>query len=458
MLHTEVSEGERVGSGVAALASWAMALEWDAVPVPIRERAALVLADDLAAIVAARAEPELIAFQAGIEKSSGAPEATVFNASALRLDRYSAALANGGASDWCELDSGYRRAVGHAGIYCLPALLAEAEATNATGEAVLRALVVGYETVARIARCFSWKSLSLHPHGSLAAIGAASAVAALRRLSDQEYAAVVNTAATMVLPGPFNHAIEGALVRNVWPGVGAWTGMRAVDWCLSGITGRPQSLHDVFATGFGGTCAPDALSAELGVEWALADGYHKVHACCQYAHSAIEAMLEVLPEIGADAIESIHVETHWRGQTLDNASPATTLAAKFSMQHVLATTLVHGHAGAQAFAATTLTDPRIAELRDKTTIGAWEPEPVWPNDRPARIICTLADGRRQVAECLSARGGPDRPFSSDEIVSKALGIVAEPYPEMAHVLRAVVSLDPVVLQSPWDETVRNMTR
>ncbi|HSF95878.1 MAG TPA: MmgE/PrpD family protein [Thermohalobaculum sp.] len=448
---------KQVAAGVAALAEWAAALEWADVPGPIRSRAALVLCDDLAAIVAARNEPELIAFQNGLARSSGAAEATVFSGRGLRLDRYSAAVANGGASDWCELDEGYRRAIGHAGIYCLPALMAEAEAESNSGTELLRALVVGYEVVARVALCFSWDSLTLHPHGSLAAVGAAAAIAALRRLPAVELAAAINSAATMVVPGPYNHAVAGAMVRNVWPGVGAWAGMRAVDWVGAGITGRPEGLHDVYARAFGGNCAPQALTADLDREWGLADGYHKIHACCQYAHSAVEATLELLAQASAGEIARIHIDTHWRGRTLDNADPATTLAAKFSMQHILATTAVHGTAGAEAFHASTLTDPAVAALRRRVSIGSWEPEPEWPNDRPARIAWELADGRRLVAECLSARGGPDRPFSAPEIAAKALGIVAAPYPAMGAELKRLLALDAAALERPWGGTVRAMT-
>ncbi|HUF88220.1 MAG TPA: MmgE/PrpD family protein [Thermohalobaculum sp.] len=451
----------RIAAGVAALTEWSAGLAWEAVPEPVRRRAALVLCDDLAAIVAARDEPEVIAFHDGLARSSGRPDASVFNARGMRLDRYSAAVANGGASDWCELDEGYRRALCHAGIYCLPALLAEAEATGAAGHDLLRALVVGYETAARVARAFSWPSLTLHPHGSLAAVGAAASVAALRRVPARDAAAAISSAATMVVPGPYNHAVAGALVRNVWPGVGAWCGLRAVDWMEAGITGRPESLHDVFANAFGGTVQPDALTAGLGTDWALADGYHKLYACCQYAHSAVEATLALRERLpgGADIgdIRGIHIDTHWRGRTLDNSAPATTLAAKFSMQHILAAATVHGHAGAQAFHASTLAEPAIAGLRGRVSIGAWQPEPEWPNDRPARVTWELADGTRLTEECLSARGGPDRPFAPEEIRGKALGIVAEPYPRMAPVLDRLLALEPAVLAQDWSETVAAMT-
>jgi 2-methylcitrate dehydratase PrpD len=248
----DADAARRVAEGLSQLTAWSADLAWAQVPEPIRRRAALVLADDLAAIVAARDEPELNGLVDGLARSSGPQEATVFEGRGRRLDRYSAALANGSAADWCELDEGYRRVICHAGLYCVPALLAEAEATGATTEDLLRALVIGYETSARIARAFTWTTLTLHPHVSLAAVGAAASIAALRRLPAATAAAAISSAATMVVSGPFNHTVQGALVRNVWPGIGAATGMRAVDWAQIGITGRPEGLHDVYAAAFGG--------------------------------------------------------------------------------------------------------------------------------------------------------------------------------------------------------------
>jgi 2-methylcitrate dehydratase PrpD len=459
MSAAETGAGE-TARGLAALTEWSATLEWDDIPEAVQGRAALVLADDLAAIVAARDEPELIAMQAGLAKSPGRPEASVFDGRGTRLDRYSAALANGTACDWCELDEGYRRVICHAGLYCVPALLAEAEAAGGTARELLRALVIGYETAGRVARAFTFQNLVLHPHGSLAAVGAAASVAALRRLGPSQAAAAISTAATLVVPGPYNHAIEGALIRNAWPGLGAWSGMRAVDWSAAGIAGRPESLHDVFAGALGGTANPAELTSGLGADWALSDGYHKLHACCQYAHSAVEASLALMRRAGAPApadIRTIHVDTHWRGRTLDNPAPATTLAAKFSMQHILASVAVHAHAGAEAFHASTLTRPDIAALRGRVVIGAFEPEPEWPNDRPARVAWELADGTRLTEECLSARGGPDRPFAPEEIRTKIHGIVQDPYPAMAPALDALMALDPAALEQGWAETVADMT-
>ena len=447
----------QVGAALAALTDWSAALDWADVPAPVRARAAMVLADDLAAIVAARDEPELRAVQGGLVRSAGAPEATVFDGRGTRLDRYSAAMANGAAADWCELDGGYRRVICHAGIYCLPALLAEAEADSHSTTDLIRAHVIGYETAARVARAFSFPNLVLHPHGSLAAIGAAAAIAALRRLPGPDAAAAIASAATMVLPGPYTHPIRGSLVRNVWPGVAAWTGMRAVDWTLAGVRGLPSALHDVYADAFGATADPAQLSGGLGQDWAVSEGYHKLFACCQYGHATIEASIELGRQADWRRITAIHLDTHYKARVMDNPDPDTTIAGKFSIQHIAATAAVHGAGGAEAFSHTALHRPEVAALRHRVTMAPYLPEPDWPNDRPARVTWTLDDGTTLSAEVLSARGGPDRPFAPDEIAAKIRDITAAPYPAMAPVLDRLTALDGANLSRPWPELVAEMS-
>lgn len=446
-----------VGDALADLTAFTSSVEWSDLPHAVQKRAALVLADDLAAMVAARAEPEVIALHDGLAKASGPAEATVFNARNQRMDRYSAALANGCAGDWAELDEGYRRVICHAGLYTLPAILAEAEATGASIAEVLRALVLGYETVARVAQCFTFPNLVLHPHGSLAAVGAAAAIAALRRVPEAQAVGAISAAATMVSPGPYTHPIKGSLVRNVWPGVAAQTGLRAVDWAAVGIVGLPSALHDVYTDAFGASADPQALSSALGDGWSISDGYHKVFACCQYGHATIEATQRLLTRAKAEDVVGIHLDTHEKARLMDNPDPVTTIAAKFSIQHIAATAAVHGNGSAGAFSASSLGLPEVARLRHAVTLAPYQPLPVWPNDRPTRVTWTLADGTKLTEEVMSARGGPDLPFSPDEIRAKVHGIVTPAYPAMPDLLDAILGLDAATLNASWSDLVQQMT-
>ena len=61
-----------VAQAIEELMSWAAGLTLDDIPEPVRRRAALVLCDDLAAMVAACAEPEVVALQEQLLATSGA--------------------------------------------------------------------------------------------------------------------------------------------------------------------------------------------------------------------------------------------------------------------------------------------------------------------------------------------------------------------------------------------------
>ena len=457
----ERSGAAAVADGIMVLSRWAAEVDLSSLPEAVWRRAALVVADNLAAVVAARDEPELRPLHEQLLSTGAVAEATVFRGGRSRTDRYSAAVANGAAADWCELDEGYRKAPCHGGLCVLPALWAEAEAEGRTVREMLRALAIGYEVVTRFARGFPFPDTMLHPHATLPAVGAAAGVAAIRRLAGETFLHAIAGASTMVAPGPFNHAVKGALVRNVWAGVGAWIGLRSVDWAGFGICGTASSPYDVFVGGLGAEARPDELTASLGRSWGIVDGFHKIYACCQYSHSAVESLEELLarrPDIEAVSdIERIVVETHWRGLALDNKRPATSLAAKFSLPHIVASICHLRHAGAEAFSAAALKDPAIVALRERVELARYEPEPVWPEDRPARVTWLLRTGERLRAECRSARGGPDRPFAPSEILDKVRGITDPAYPHMADICQALVALDGDLLEATWTDAVARMT-
>ena len=444
------------GAAVRTLVTWAAQLRDLTVPDALLERAAFVLADDLSAIVAARTQKEVVAFHDVVLAKTAAREATVFRGGRQRTDRCWAAVANGVAADWLELDEGYRKTPCHAGIYILPALLAEAEARNTRVDDLLRILVVAYELVTRIARGWRPRDLAMHAHSRYAAIGAAAAASLVRGYDSDTMLRAVTGACTLVSPGPRDHAVRGALIRNAWPAVGAWSGMLSAELAGCGIGGLPESPHDVFAVVLGGEPQASALTEGLGSQWAILDGYTKIHACCQQTHSAVEAVL-ALPLDGSEhnlnRIEEIIVETHPFAMPLQNYDPATTLASKFSLPHVVATAFVHRHAGAEAFAEAALTDPGISRLRRKVRLRPYLPLPAAPNDRPARIRVRLDDGHEITAHCLSAQGGPDRPFPREILVSKIRELTTAAYPGLLPALMQIAALSPHWLARTWGDVV-----
>lgn len=442
---------QATADGIRELLAWAMALRPADIPPAVMRKAALIVADDVAAAVAAQDEPEVKRVHEQLLRDGARAQSALFRQGGARTDRISAALANGIAGSWCELDEGYRFAACHAGLYTLPALLAEAEARGLTIADVLFAAVVSYEVTARFARCWVFLAPGLHPHPQSAAIGGAIATALARNFDARLTLDAVTAASTLISPGDYQHAIDGALVRNVWAAVGTANGMRCADWAQCGIGGHAGSPYAIYTERLGQPPAPEALTASLGEEWAITRGYHKIHGCCQSTHSAVEATLAVRDAMPAGArahdIRRIVLDTHRPGMT--NKQPATTLAARFSFEHVVATAQVHGHARAEAFAATTLDDPIIGGLRERIELRRYEPILPRPHDRPARITFELTDGTSITRECLSAQGGPDRPFDEQVILDKIRHITELSCPRFAGTFEDLLGLDAAKVARPW---------
>jgi len=446
---------------MSALAEWAADHEAVAIPDTVLRQAALVLCDDLAAIVSASSDPVLARVSDPLLRDGGKPVATVFRGGRLRTDRYNAALANGAAAPWNELDGGSRRVSCHSGTYALPALLAEAEAEGLSTRETLRCLVVAYEVVTRIALAFSQPRLSLHPHALLTAVGAAAAVAAARRYGGKQFFDALTIASTLVCPGPFDHAVKGSVVRNMWVGTGSWAGLRAADWASCGMAALPESPRDVFNGLFRTGCDPDWLVAGLGTDWQIKQNFHKIYPCCQYAHSTIEVIESLLPMLPADAdcceCEKIVVEIHQKGRLLDDRYPGTVLAARFSIPHIAAVAAIHGRVDTVTLGCDSLADPAVVDLRQRVEVQAYEPELPPPNDRPARVTLIFSGGMQFQAECLCARGSPEKPFEFETIRQKVAGICQGIYPGMSEVMDRLVALDREMLDSTWEEVVCRIT-
>jgi 2-methylcitrate dehydratase PrpD len=455
----ETAQRQAVAEGIGRLADWAAATPASAIPREVMARAVRVLADDLSAIVGARGEPEVKKFHEKVLSSDRKSEATVFRGGRPRTERIQAAVANAVAADWLELDEGYRLTPCHAGLYVLPALLAEAEARNLQLEEVLRALVLGYEVVTRVARAFAQRSATMQSHGRFSAVGAAAAVALSRNKKSAEMVGAISAAATLIGPAPRNHLAQGILVRNVWPAAGAWSGMMAVEWAECGIAGAPGAFFDVYGTVLGGETDSARLTERLGESWAILDGYTKIYACCQHLHSAVEAALDLRRSLegkSLDEVQAITVETHPLALPLVNPTPHTTLAAKFSMSHAMAAALTMGSGGADAFAAATLGDPKLSRLRERVSVKPWAPALPPPHDRPARVSVALANGTRLEATCLSAQGGPDRPLPPETVLAKMSALASPAYPRIRPVFEQLMSLPPARLAQGWADIVMEM--
>jgi len=452
----------QAAGNVRELMRWAAEARSRPLPEAVRRRAATILSDDVGAIVAGSLEPQVVRAREGfVRTASGAAEATVFAKGAPRLDRYSAACANGMAITWCELDEGFRNASCHAGAYTIPALLAEAEARGLTVDEVLRALAVAYEVTTRFALAYPFPTFNVHPHAAFAPLGAAAAVSLVRGHDAKTMQDAVTGAASMTFAGPFDTAVEGSLVRNGWTAAGAWIGLRAADWAEAGIAGGIDTPYDVFVGIFRTRAIPEALVEGLGTAWSVANGYHKIYACCNYAHAAVEATLNLRGRLNhrkAEDIEEILVEAGPGGVALRTVEPETVLAAKFSIPHAVAATTHLGTGGASAFTFDTLRDESIAGLRRRVRLAAYADVGPPPRDRPARVVWKFRDGEEMSAVVENPRGGADQPFDEATLLSKLASNAGASFPAAPKLLAGIIAGEQALLLRPWRDLVADLAK
>lgn len=463
-MYSKNSIQDKTTDHLQALTHWAAHCSAGNIPREVYTKAALVLFDDLAAIVSAGSDPVIIKLIDQLRRLENRPEATVYCADNYRTDRYNAAWANGAAAPWNELDEGSLRVSCHSGIYVIPALLAEAEVKGLKGGQLLHALIIGYEVVTRIASCFQQSELRIHPHAAFATIGACAGIAAARNYDENQFLSILTAASTTVNPGPFKHAVGGSFMRNMWVANASWTGLKLADWIKAGVSGLPQSLFQVYTEIFGFDCWPGELTENLGIDWALLSNFQKVYPCCQFAHSTIEAISTLtssLPEyiklVMCSQLKEIRVQVHEKGRLLDEYEPVNILAARFSLPHIIAVMVVHGVIDTNSLSVSSLSDPEVTKIRKLVRISALQTVQPSPNDRASHVRFIFNDGEEFEAECLCARGSQSKPLALEVLKGKIRNITADAYPRMQSVMDRFLELDEDTLNLSWEQLLSLMS-
>ena len=185
----------------------------------------------------------------------------------------------------------------------------------------------------------------------------------------------------MSFAGPFDTAVEGSLVRNGWTSAGAWIGLRAADWAEAGIGGAAVTPYDVFVGCFKTGAKPQALVEGLGNTWSVANGYHKIFACCGYSHSAVEATWNCSAACrSARSTTSRDRGRDGAGGRPEDVEPETCSLRNFPFP-TRSRRRATGHGRGAAFHVRTL-----QERTSRTSGGGCASPPIrlqpWPKDRP----------------------------------------------------------------------------
>jgi 2-methylcitrate dehydratase PrpD len=416
------------------LAAFVAATRLETLPAPTVAAAKLVLLDTLGAIVAGSAEPENVELARLAAARTAQGTATLIGQRA-RADPFWAALTNAAAGVALEVDEGHRLGGGHPAIHVVPGALAVAEERGLGGRRLLESLVAGYEIGSRIGGATTVRA-NVHSHGTWGTISTAVAVAKLGEAPAERIRAIINLAASMSPANTWTPALDGATIRNLYPGRSAFQGMLAVDLQRCGFTGLDDGPSDVYGTlladAFDGAAAVsgiDGLSRSDAERepYRIEQNYFKLHACCRFNHFALDAVMELrrVHRLEASAVGKVEIVTIPFAVRMSEPAPVTSLAARFSIPWAVAAALVLGRTDPSAFDETALGDARIRDLARRvviTTDPAMSPRRV---DAPtARVRVGLRDGRTLEETTTVVRGDALSPVPRDEITAKFLALAS----------------------------------
>lgn len=408
-------------AAIARLAEFSAALRYEDLPDAVTAKARVHLLDTLGAAFAGTRSREFAQVLATIDpRADGAARIWGTDRRASRRD---AALVNGVAAHVFELDD--TGGCDHSGAVVVPALFAAAEGRRVSGRDLIVAFVVGYEVGRRVLEAAGGydrhNGAGWHSTGTCGAIAAAAVVARLWELSPEETLNAI-TGATSFGAGLWAFIHDGAQTKKIHAGRAAEGGLLAAQLAAEGFTGPSQVFDEVWGGFFRShdhaPGDPSRFTDGLGTVYKLMRVSLKPYASCRSAHSAVDALADILAETGRPAGDIAEIAVAASDLVVDMCGRADVeplAAAQMSLPLAMTALAVHGTAGLPAYAAARRNDPRVADFLARITI-ARDPAHA-AMDEPV-VTVRFNDGA--VAETMVPRatGSPERPMPAAAVEAK----------------------------------------
>ncbi|WP_395106173.1 MmgE/PrpD family protein [Actinomadura sp. SCN-SB] len=409
-----------------ALAASVARLAYGDLPGPVVTLARQCVLDTLGVAIAGAAEPVTAVVRDVALDEYGVGRCMILGTDGTASGA-AAALVNATAAHALDYDDLQMDAMGgHPSAPLLPAVLAAAEESGASGRDVLTAFVAGFEAQCRIGKAVGSDHYrrGFHTTATIGTLGAAAGVARLLGLDAAKTAHALGAAA---LSAAGLRAMFGTMGKPLQVGRSASSGFLAARWAARGFTGPDDALFcpQGFATTLAEDTDPDAIRRPFGAPWHILRVLFKAHASCYGTHASIEAVLRFREQetVTAENVEEIEVRVPSpQFGVCAVPRPSTGLEGKFSLTFTAALALVEGSADESRFTDAAVRDPQIAAVAERVTVVADDALP----PLGAAVTARLRDGPTVAAEVdAGAPGWSTDPAEQDErLARKFRGLVA----------------------------------
>lgn len=442
--------GEREMTGEERVAEFVRELTWEAIPAEAQRRAKLCLLDALGATLAGTLT-RVSRIAAHYASQTWRGEGSTIFLHNRRAQAAGAAFANACAGNGLDVDDDAIFTRGHPGAQLIPTALAVAEEVDASGQALLEALVIGYEVAIRTGRCWHDHHEIYQADGSWGSVACAAVSARLLSLKHEQIKHALGIAEYHAPNAPMMRDIaHPTMVKHAiyW---GAMNGVMSAQLAQRGFTGIRSIL---------GFEEYQDWVLDIGKRYWMTDWvFYKEWCSCAWGHAACVAALDLVRDhdVSVDEIRHVRVRAFEEAVLLHQGYPSTTEEAQFSVSWPLACLLVDGELGPDQILERRLADPQVRALVDKIEM-VLDPQ-VDQLYREAKemdlrmhsaVEITLQDGR--VLDSGIVERGADR-WNQESLVTKFRSLVG-------HVMASqqVEQLVQMILGFENLATVRELTR
>lgn len=410
---------------VRTLARYALAEQTAPIPDHVLHHARRALVDWFAALIGGCHKPPARIMIEALGEELGRGKSIVYGTDLAASSR-TAALINGISAHTIEFDDIFRDAAYHPGSPTIAAALAAAQSADVDGEALLRAIVVGYEISTRIGVAVQPAHYRFwHTTGTIGTLGAAVAVATVLKCDETQIGHALATSVTLA-SGLQQAYLSEAMSKPLHSGHAADAGTLAAYAASRGFTGSFNILDGDL--GFGNAMSRDvnwSVATEgLGEHYNITEMTFKSHGCCGHTFASIDGALELKNRHGIRAadIDKVLIRTYQPAIAItDRRAVSTPFDGRFSTPFTVATALLHGSVRLNAFTLERVADPEIRALSDRVEMLLdTDCDSAFPSRRSARVEITTKSG-----ECFhhyqhTRKGDPDAPLSDEELSDKYL--------------------------------------
>ena len=362
------------------------------------------------------------------EAQGDASQATVIGGPD-RMGALGAALLNGLAGHALDYDDVDQAMYGHPTVPVLPAALAAAELTQASGAALLEAYVLGVEITCKLAYGMNPAHYGLGWH-STCTMGTIGATVAAGKLLGLDQGQLANALALGASQAGGLQQNFGTMTKPFHAGKAAQSGVLAALLAQGGFTGdkaifeAPLGFFHLFMAGR--EIDSQAIMERLGRPYEIASPglIIKKHPSCAFSHPPADAALELAhdPAFAVDQVEEVVGVIHGMAdQILIHQRPRTGLEAKFSLEAVMALALYDGKLSLASFTDESVLREPVQELIAKSRRQVDRNASTSSGDfGPAEVLVKLKDGTILSARVDKAKGAPANPMSHAEFEAKYL--------------------------------------